>query len=116
MTTTVPMLPSSMARPEVLGGQEVATRRYYPPANGAPGGASIALGVVYQVPEGDVAPLQSRGWIRLPGSGTTAQRLASINGARLDLAIGVVWADSDLGKTVIHDGSVWRDVATGTAV
>ena len=93
------------------------TTRVMPPASGTQPSISVngrsytcALGSTLDVPDQDAQIMLANGWT--PGTagqvGATAARPAGVR--------GVEFHDTTLGKTVIHDGKVWRDPATGAAV
>lgn len=97
---TIPMIPSDSIAgqlPTICGGPSLATQRSYTPHSG----------MVVNVVEGDDAQLAGRGWLRTPSFGNTASRPIS------GLVPGVLYVDTQAGKTIIFDGRLWFDVVTG---
>jgi len=92
------MLPSTAAQSYYAGGFQPATQRPY----------IATLGTIVTTLDGDTQQMQPRGWMLLPGFGTTAQRPATNN-----LASGTMYVDQTLSITVIWDGANWRNVTTG---
>lgn len=94
------MLPSTAAQTYVAGGfQPGPTQRPY---------TAVAGTIVAVIPADDVVQMQSRGWMLLPGSGTTAQRPTGPS-----LTPGTLFVDSTVPATVVWDGANWRNVTTG---
>jgi len=71
------------------------------------------VGDVVVVQDYDVATLLAAGWIRLPDSGTTAQRPQR---AAFDFVAGAYFNDTTIGKLIVFDGVAWRDPVTGAVV
>ena len=94
------------------------TTRVFPPADGlhpsiTANGRSYtcALGSTLDVPDQDAAVMLANGWTSHAGGqvGSTAARpTAPYRGQEFH--------DSTLNKTIVFDGKVWRDPASGTAV
>lgn len=94
------MLPSTSAATYVAGGfQPGPTQRPYAAALGS---------IVAVIPADDVVQMQARGWMLLPGSGTTAQRPSGPS-----LTAGTLYVDSTVPATIVWDGANWRNVITG---
>ncbi len=96
----------------------MALVRLFPPASG--GHASITVnGRSYSCPLNstlDVGPVDAQvllanGWTKAADAvGTTAQRLLTTP------VQGMTWHDTTLNLTVVHEGAVWRNPATGAVV
>lgn len=94
------------------------TTRVFPPTSGSTSitvhsRTTTAAGSPYvDAPDHDAMVMTANGWMQVPPGGqvgATAQR--PVNTYR-----GLLYLDLTLGKIVIHDGKVWRDPATGSAV
>lgn len=100
---TIPMIPSDSIAgnlPTICGGPSLAAQRIYTPHTG----------IVVKVLEGDDVQLADRGWLRIPSFGNTASRPTG------NQTPGVLYVDTQAGKTLIFDGRIWFDVVTGNAV
>ena len=102
--TSVSMLQGANAETEFRGGFQPQTQRLYTAIYTGAAAAIVTVTVA-----DDVIQLQNRGWIKLPGNGTTAQRppLGPF------LSIGDIFNDSTIGCLVTWDGESWRDILTG---
>jgi hypothetical protein len=100
MSNVSMLSPAAGGNTVTCGGFQPSTQRQYVP--GAGNVVSVAIA-------DDVVQLQGRGWIPLPGSGTTAQRPTSLGGG--PLTPGATYVDSTISKTITWDGSAWRDTS-----
>lgn len=105
MSNVSMLSPASGGNQVTCGGPTLATQRAYTP--GAGNVVSVAVA-------DDVVQLANRGWLALPGSGTTAQRPTGLGGG--GLTIGFMFIDTTISKTIIWDGANWRDTQTGGVV
>jgi len=72
---------------------------------------SAALGGTVDVQQVDAQVMLANGWTKAADAvGTTAQRLAATPFQ------GMQWHDTTLNLTVVHEGAVWRNPATGASV
>lgn len=69
---------------------------------------SAAAGVTVDVPEFDVPNLEANGWVKLAYVGPTTSRPGVP-------ARGMIYIDTTITKTVVWEGSAWRDLIAGTA-
>jgi hypothetical protein len=96
------MMPSTAAHTEVIGGFQPSMQRTY---------TANPVAVTTVTPADDVVQLQNRGWILLPGNGTTAQRPAPNT-----IAAGAFFVDTSIGKTIWWEGAAWRSVLDASVV
>jgi hypothetical protein len=82
------------------------SRRYY---TAGPGQTVDAAGP----PDADAAMLVSQGFAIVALSGTTALRNSLVPNSVIK---GTLWCDLTLGRVIMYDGVVWRDVMNGNAV
>ena len=84
-----------------------------------PSGQAVAQtpGTFVDVTDAQAALLVANGWVRAGTVGSTKERPSSspLVGATVAQA-GSQHFDLDLGKLIIHDGTAWRDPATGAVV
>ena len=76
---------------------------------------SAAEGQPLDVPDFDGAMLQANGWTFVAPSGPTAARPSGTTGA-YQASRGTQFFDVSLGLLIEHDGTTWRNPATGAAV
>ena len=96
----------------------MALVRLFPPASGGHPSMTVngrpyscALNATVDVPQSDGQVLLANGWTKAADAvGTTAQRLTATP------LQGMSWHDTTLNLTVVHEGAVWRNPATGAAV
>jgi hypothetical protein len=92
--------------------------RMFPPGSGKQATISVngrsytcPLNATVDVPQVDAVILSANGWTMAADAvGTTAQRLAS------NPFQGMKWHDTTLNLTVVHEGTAWRNPATGAVV
>lgn len=88
--------------------------RVFPPSQGGSITFSgrtytCAVGSTIDLPQEDAKVLGANGWTIFCLVGTTAQRPALP-------ARGIMYHDTNLNITIIYEGTVWRNPATGSAV
>ena len=83
------------------------------PANGR--SFTCAAGSFLDVLSGDALVLGANGWTIIGFAGPTAERPSPTRSIAADNDGIRRYFDTSLGKTIYHDGAIWRDHA-GTAV
>jgi hypothetical protein len=96
------------------------TIRLLPPASG-PNTISFhgrsytcAAGATIDVPDHDAYIMMANGWIN--GAGATGGTTGVTASRPVNPVRGQSFHDQTLNKTIVFDGKVWRDPATGSAV
>ena len=111
MSVTTRMLPLNCTGGQITGfagspNPADPARRYY---TAGPGQTIDAQGP----PDGDAAVLVSQGFALVGPSGTTALRNGLAPGY---FKAGTLFVDLTLGRVIMFDGNVWRDVVTAAVV
>jgi hypothetical protein len=94
------------------------TTRVMPPGDGLHPSITVhtrsytcALGATIDVPDSDAQVMAANGWTIVAGAGVGATTTRPANPTK-----GQQFHDTTLGYTIVWDGKVWRNPATGAAV